>query len=325
LKLAPADGVVIPANAPGVVADSAWGSTVPMLELFDSRGVSVASETSATEDPLVLGLEHSLTPGETYQVRAESQCLLGNSSELDGFADSEELSFTFGVGDPSPLPTTTGSVTVTYEAIVGRAQFPSGPEGYIVGAQLAVTPSPELVPFLPVTSFTTTIDGVHWATSTYGRGVEAGTLVMHGEVFGSYTSDLVSGAEDYSVIHAGCPGSVRFSTCHSGNAPSGKHHVQIQAHVAGAIVDPAPIDVDIDLVCPTEPPGEVNAGASAADSEATGSDSNDKSRTSEGCAVREPTRTSGRSGALMGLVLAFVALGVRSRRSLAASPLGERD
>jgi hypothetical protein len=222
---APAEGTLVPANIPAVATVPGTYSGTPCqvtwFELLDPNGAPVATSPSPSE-PGVHLLDQALVPGQSHLLRYEHLC---------SHPQAQPLTFqqSFSVGVAAPLPTSTGTLTIAEQ---GAGPFTvsdgsCGWSGTSAWVLLQITPSCELMPFLPVVSFTTEVDGQPWASSRIG------------------STDWVSGSSrQMNLIFAQCSAyPANYGTT------AGSHLVSIRAHIAGSAVELQPATLPITLGC----------------------------------------------------------------------------
>lgn len=241
---APAAGATVPANATLVVwsaVDNSSGGDGPVpfegYALLDDQGQPVA--TTAADDPaspqwdrhVLLTPSTPLTPGSSYTLRRPLQC--------DAYGPSTDYAEARFTADASaPLPTQAGTLTIDRHEVtkvyVGTVSGSCTSQERADTVRLTFVPSAELAPHLPLTRIVTTVDGAPWASTDYGQA-----LAMGSAEFQSFRA--------VNQLHALCPPAADPGS-DVGLTP-GPHHVSFQVHVAGAVSDPPPIELDLDLDC----------------------------------------------------------------------------
>ena len=220
---APASGSVVPANIPAIAAVPGTYSTLPCqvtwFELWDPQGTAVPTTPSPGE-PGVHLLGQALAQGQQHLLRYEQLCSTPQPMPVT-FEQS------FSVGAPAALPTSTGTLTIAEQGdgpfVVsdGSCSWP----GTSAWVRVRITPSCELVPFLPVVSFTAEVDGKPWASSRIGS-TDSGT------------------GRHVSLVYAAC------SAYPADNGTTtGSHVLSIRAHVAGSGVELQPATLPFTLSC----------------------------------------------------------------------------
>lgn len=291
VSTAPADGVTIPANAPGLVAETSWWAEPQALEL-DGGDAATPSATLEKETAklgfranavLLLKLSEPLAPGTTYTLKAESRC----TQFADAGNSRGEKTVSFTAGPPSALPTTVGSARVAYSNGHLGARYGYTAEGPVSGidsraltalAQITIEPSAELNAYLPLTRFSTYVDGVPWGESQYGHGT------AHYEA----AADQVT-FRDFTRVFTTCTRDAYGGSCEPSGVPAGVHEVEIRAHVAGAATDPTPLRFQINLSCPDGAAPDASNGAEP-DASGVGGDAGPCGEA--GMANSSPTRLS---------------------------------
>lgn len=248
ISTAPADGATIPANAPGVLAQTGWFADLLALELDggDAGTPRTTLELAAPgnfHDQALLKLDEPLVVGRTYRLKASNRCSVTN----DGGIGSYEKTWSFTAGPASALPTTIGSAQVSY--LVGKlggryglsvdgTPAPSYDSAPVAVAQIAIQPSAELAPYLPLIRFSTYVDGVLWGESHFGHGIASYEAFPEQVTF-----------RDFTRVFATCTREAQSAACESSGVAKGVHEVELRAHVAGAATDPAPLRFPITLSC----------------------------------------------------------------------------
>jgi hypothetical protein len=179
--VAPGAGATVPGNVPGLlvshetlIGEPALTLLDPEAELLDASGnqVPVARNLGASPGQSVLVPKQPLAPG-SYRLRRKVRCdYQATAGGIPHAPMAEEVTFTTTAA--TPLPTRAGAITVggpsreNYDAS-GYDPFCSWNELAVV-VRLALEPSAELAPFLPVARISTKVDGMSWAASEYGGG-----------------------------------------------------------------------------------------------------------------------------------------------------------
>lgn len=171
-----------------------------------------------------------LVVGEKYTVRSE--CDLRSA----GFLDQP-----FVVTAAKPFPTTLGTLSVATgrdrRNIPGHTSLCSVPAD-VAFAQLTITPSAELIPFLGTTGWTLEVDGKPWARERFG------TIGPDGKVE-AYAESGPQTPHRLDLVHALCfPSQVEFDV----GVKTGMHTATLRADVAGKGELPA-LEVSFALDC----------------------------------------------------------------------------
>ena len=221
--MAPAAGLALPSNAPGLVyvppQVARPGDPNAGLQILGPDGgeVAFALQPLPGEGRREYLVVAPLVPG-AYRLKAVRGCT------IEGAAAATDSDFT--VGGPAPLPATLGRVTAGASQRVHLTVPDDGSCTRDVEAgrvPLTVTPSDVLRPYLPVASFTLTIDGQPWTRTPYGAGWNA--------------SD-----DPYTVCSAEKPAGVRLLS-------PGRHTAVLSVAIAGASSAPPPVAVELFLAC----------------------------------------------------------------------------
>ena len=234
----PARGIELPANAPGVFARVESRAELLKFELaaVDSGLPLMSTETRNAWTILKFG--EPLVSGGSYRIIAQAHC--GSP-----FPDSDyQEEIVFRAGPARDLPTTLGTVIVGYRTapVFARSLVDGGSPTDVTAivAELGIEPSPELAPFLPITSFRTLVDGALWGDVAYGHGASS-----------SEPSPDVVTKRDFVRVHASCGRELASNLCEPVGVPRGLHVVDIFAHVAG-MPNELHLTTDIDLLCPPD-------------------------------------------------------------------------
>lgn len=170
----PPGGQAIPANAPAVgvqtalFSESSWdGGTVPL-------------SGQLTSISLQLGDGGLVAPTSVQPVAALFAAPAGGFPED---SDGGQLRIRWGtpgqfcwgeagirVGAAEPLPSTPAALSLTGFTIrqVPTGNLCGGPAGTVQFAQLDLTPTAEMLPWLPLTRWELEVDGENWATTRFG-------------------------------------------------------------------------------------------------------------------------------------------------------------
>ena len=240
---APPDGAVVPANVPALVVRSpdlrCWYSMCQGIELetpeiIDSGERSVGFEylDPGSNAPHLLVLAAPLTSGETYRFRYPDPCATATNCR-EGTCVIPFREQTLVAGPIAPLPTSLGEVEVS-EACVEVAPISTRRGSCVVNAtvatlRLSIRPSADLVPFLPVTYFTSSVRG-----EETGRTPHAPELV-DGQLAGDAVGPIYSRCDAWDDLDA------------NGLSP-GIHEVIVRAWIAG-LAQPLEHRVAIEIRC----------------------------------------------------------------------------
>jgi len=215
-----------------------------MVSTLELVGPDAGTPVTTTNGALVT-LGGQLVEGAQYQLRVSSACSWAAGASWD--AGTSLVTSSFVAGPATPLPTSIGEARVDYQSaqVAGRYGL-QGQDGFVVAtggpeavvAQITISPSAELVPFLAVTAFTTLVDGTYWGESFYGTGVSP-----------HETQAGIVSYRDFLRVYASCGRQAESAACESPGVGIGRHAVEVQAHVAGAASDPPPLMLSIDLAC----------------------------------------------------------------------------
>ncbi|AKQ65871.1 hypothetical protein A176_002783 [Myxococcus hansupus] len=250
----PEDGGVVPANIPGLV------TVPPLLENIDPSSVRLlrpdgtpvpAAVTEGAHQTQVLVPESPLEPGTTYRIEAKGACA-HQPTELE--------SVTFTAGPALPLPTTTGTLTVSPpEQGTFRVYGDSSCGNRSIRgnhATLRFTPSPELVPFLPWVHWTLEVDGEPWSHAKHGGLTATGEENLETRLYENNRQLLFV----YTFCgYVGCMDSAQRPPIDS-LAP-GPHRATLTATLEHANLTLPSLSVDFEVGCAAQ---DVTAGASLA-------------------------------------------------------------
>jgi hypothetical protein len=250
----PHRGTVIPANAPALYASGWKWTEFKNLELIPSNDAGAPPSTTFAPGGMyvptaLLRINAPLVPGETYVLRSTAVC--GHMQDVSGLTET-----TIVASEPRPLPTTVGTARVEYR--LARLQestlFPEAGQtssnSIAAVAQITIEPSAELVPYIPLATISTSVDGRLWGSSDIGQGVDPKEP----------RPDVVS-VPDFTRVYVAC-GPLPTNTCGALVATRGHHEVEISARITGSTAEIAPIKLSIDLVCPD---GDAGSDASPGD------------------------------------------------------------
>jgi len=258
VAITPAAGRSIPANAPALhYVLFATGANVPPeafqppqgIELFNGAGAGVPVTINA--DPFYGYEIDPATPfvaGQTYRLRYPDPCAgSGTISEQ-----------TIAIGPAAPIPTTSGTVTLT--AVTGDVPYTCFDLPYVLhnqpGLAIGITPSAELAPFLPVTLFEVVVDALTWSRSAYGGPHTFATLpgiIQHPDDR-LYADCGLAGDGD---PQNDCPTRAEGLTL-------GAHRMWINVHILGSTSDPQRLDADFTIDCDTGGSGSAGTGGGGA-------------------------------------------------------------
>jgi hypothetical protein len=236
-------GAQVPPGLPGIPFIPLDSSD---FALYDAAGQLVPSARldNAYEPGKLLKPNAPLLANSEYRITYKDSCVTAPTN------GAERKSFTFRTSADAPLPTTLGTVTqqkkletkaVVDSCGVERERKPAA------SATLTLTPSAELLPWLPLLSIAA---GNHGAPLGAVR-LQDGKIVLEG-------------------LAAYCDG--------SGQLKPALQDVVVSARVAGASTQPAPVALKLDLLCAgASQTGGVDGGISQPGEAASASD--------DGCAL----------------------------------------
>ena len=262
--VAPADRAMVPANAPALFFDPGYGFHPPTpadVALEDGDGHPLGFTATLDEGlapgatrPYLLVPQAPLSPGANFAVRFPQSCTF-EREQPDGGAPLFEHRFTTTSAVPLPIHAGTLSLAEQRAQAISVNSWGGTCDSSIFAAtaRLEIHLSSELPPWLPLTRFITTVDGKLWSGSGYGVDPAAENRSVAPPLSPIYRNAL--------QIFAGCP---PLRTFDDNGLAEGAHHIEIQVHVAGAMSDPAPLLLDIDLECP--PPLPIIDGGTPPDS-----------------------------------------------------------
>lgn len=250
---------------------------------------------------LALRLDEPLVPGRTYRLTASNRCKQFGGD--DAGRSRGEKTVSFSAGPASALPGTIGSADVIYltGTLGGRYGFNAegrvamwGRYAPVAVAQITIHPSAELQPYLPLTRFSTYVDGVLWGESHYGRGTASYEAAPDQVTF-----------RDFTRVYATCLRDAADSACESSGVAVGSHEVELRAHVAGAATEPTPLRFQIHLSCPGDAGVPDASGAGGAPGGGRGDRNDDDGG---GCAIaRSRARNDAHAVSLAALVFSGAA------------------
>lgn len=249
IHVAPEAGRTLPSNGVVVVepgSDVDLGRIWPTLSLRRSDGTPIVAtwtEVTTSSGPVRVYAVAGGLPIGTNVASYDERCLLGS------VVPAEKREVAFSTTESRPLPSSLGSLTVetSLRTISVGASGPCEIDTLAAIAQLTVTSSPELEPWLALVRRTTRVDGAAWATSPAGGLGPASSFVRADR------------------LYAACaPPAGAFA-----GLPTGAHVVTVQADVPGLFAVP-PVAATIDLRCDVDA-GVPEVGASDAGADADGS------------------------------------------------------
>lgn len=293
-RAAPSGGASIPGNVQLIAFDPGnWYQSQQGIDVRDG-GVRLFDQDwkevplSVRDDPQSAGdflLDAPLVSGATYHLRYVDPCVNLPPAGADAgdihigllpIADAGWYETSFDVGPTAAGPIAAGQLTIIAQSVgaVQAATVCGSCTRPIAAAyaDIAFDPAADLIPFLPVTSFSVLVDGVQWARVGYGRlradgGIEGWSL---------------SRREPFRI----------FAACHpsagwgedNGVTP-GPHAIQVAAHIAGGSSDPPVAATSVMLDCTgwesvIVPPACWHAGSDAG----AGSSDDAGAGSSDGCA-----------------------------------------
>ncbi len=295
--VAPAQGATIPANAPALVFS-------PGSMMFGLDAGPLSPVTLKTKDGVAVPftVDGSLVkPTSTLPIGGlvfgyDEGC---NPSGSGTSVVKKEVSFT--VGPDAPLPTIAGTFGSTVyarrgvEVITSSGSCTATIDAAV--AELKLVMDPKFAPFLPLASFTTTVDGKPWATIPAGGRPTPPRFSME---WGAHAHDIVFAACGAAVDKLADRGLLE-----------GKHKVSVVAAIAGGPTLPA-LEIEVDLTCGTVGgdvgPGDVGTGDADAGPTSPAADSADA-----GCSAAAPTHGATRPWSFLAASLVALALARRSR------------
>lgn len=225
----------IPANVPALIVSYPLNvdASVDELALKDDTGalvpVTIESMPWSYGNHVLLKPQSALRAERSYTVEFLDACQTALGSALVRTSASV------------PFPTTTaGSVAITN--VTGSVQVPSSNGGCteaieVPTARVAFTPSAELMPWLPVTRYTTVVDGAVWATTRYGSTAPA-AFTAERDAFQFYST-----CKKTEGLYANAP---------PGLEP-GHHQGRLDVEIAGQVALSIPFELALE--CPTEASG----------------------------------------------------------------------
>ena len=298
----PRTGSVIPSNAPAVGVQQALfsessvdGGTLatPMSGtlLLEGSGGGFTAPLLASDVGLFLA-PPSLPVGSTWRLSMQGTPQ-GQCSADGGFT----------VGPAAPLPTSSALVVLVgthFQPAETGTSSCAGPRSALQVAQLRITPTAEMTPWLPLARWELEVDGQNIATSAFGR---LGPGPYEASAIGPWLWVPVSTfAVQCQPVDGGSPERLQ----------PGAHSVRLLARIAG-VSAPVPsntLPVQIDCA----PAGELDAGLGEPDD--AGSAVSDFDAGSSDSDAGTPNRRSTTAGctAVGGLQLLALALLLRRRR-----------
>lgn len=229
--VAPGKGARIPSNAPALVVSAQEGDQVILL---DASGMPIPFTTAGTVLERLIVPDRPLpTSAVTLEVQ-RSACL-----------DEGALAHRFEVVAASPLPTTAGTVAVEHNRGPVLAPHTAAclKETPAAWARVELRPSPELVPFLPLSRVTVTVDGNTWARGRPG-------------VFGA--DDTFRQQRRVDQIFASCEEQVSMQDPgifkQDQGIAQGKHRGELTVELPGAApLPPVPFEFELSCAAPPAP------------------------------------------------------------------------
>lgn len=289
-----------PSNAVNFPTGSGYpGPTLPRI--FNASGAVVAASGKKPVGgrATVFSPDADLPPGE-YALEYDPRCLPWTDSPVSAPVPGplpKPAVVQFRVGEPAAPPTTAGALMLIERGTAGE-------QGAANFVRLLMVPSAEMSPYMASATWTATVDG-----KPYGEGGR-----VHSIFPDFLTLDCVPGRAQVPINSCGWVNEV----------VAGTHRVVMKAVVAGLDVQPAPIEVTVD-VCGGGPVVAVDGGApQTTDASPTPPTNPDAvppgplqgapaaAGSTDGCAVAPsaPTR-----GALLVALASLMALGVRRKRA----------
>lgn len=264
---APRGDAGIPSNvpaiafAPGVVEGQSIVVADGRLRLVDSSDFEIASTIEPDQNSpgeFLVRPQAPLTPGEFYRIEYPEPCT--GEFGTPGPDGGAVLASSFVAESPSSLPASVGALSVQESAegklgiltVCGRCER----DVDVAFAKLSLTPTPELVPYLPVTRFILYVDGEYWAEAPYGSFTLDGGFDPRGwrvvETSGPTASqrlveNWITDSRRVDLVYARCHRHTD-STEDDGVMP-GAHTAQLVAEIAGTSVQLVSIAIAVDLQC----------------------------------------------------------------------------
>jgi hypothetical protein len=227
----------VPSNAPAVVVRAnPFRASFALLSVELDGAVPIT--TALTRDPDVsdqylVVLSHELAAQSVYTLTYASRCTADDGSEVR----APSVQSVFRTGAVTSLPTSVGTVTVKQAT-----------SGSPLATTIALTLTPELTAYLPVTRFTLVSDGHAWPPSKYGAFATEGASATL-----DYTLDTgcFSSSSTLCIMELDSPTPSATSQGGVCTTKSTAQSVQFElhAHVAGAASDPAPLAFEAPIDC----------------------------------------------------------------------------
>ncbi len=249
------DGGSIPSNVPALILTAPvanYGGPDSLdagitLTRADGGTLDITLANEGNGKVVIIKPVAALPTGETLHLHYPTLCHASNSPLYD---------LTFTATEPTTLPTSLGTLTITEQGHGPTEVFASAVCAENVPGAYAIftfKPSAELTPFLAVTELSLLVDGQRWATEQVGAMSAEGTLAP----LPSYSHQYVAGPRVLKV-YGGCPGAPA-----NVGVSIGTHQVELIGRVMGSA--PLSIKTSITLDCQTViPPVEPPRGCSAA-------------------------------------------------------------
>lgn len=240
-------GASVPANAPALAVD-ATDALAPGLDVADGgfelltanrQPIPASVKRSGDRSVVVVRPLQPLLAGQPLLLRFPKECGGGSLTDV-----------AFTTSGAQPLPSTLGSFGVKARGH-GTVSIPGGPSCAMAMsgayAQFAFTPAAELVPFLPVTSWSLVVDGKVWAREPVGS-IGASGLVA--------TMPYYRARNRVLEVNVPCsPEAVGVGV------GLGQHTAELQATIAG-VTQPLTASTTFTLACsgPSDTPKPIDEG-----------------------------------------------------------------
>lgn len=225
--VAPETGAKIPANAPALVVSAREGDQVILLDAF---GTPIPFTTAGTVLERLIVPDRPL-PASAVTLEVQRSACLGEGA----------LAHRFEVVAATPLPTAAGTVAVEHNRGTVLAPHTAAclKETQAAWARVELKPSPELVPFLPLSRVTVTVDGNTWARGRFG-------------VLGA--DETFRHQRRVDQIFASCEEQDPGISEHDQGIAQGKHRGELTVELPGAApLPPVPFEFELSCAAPTAP------------------------------------------------------------------------
>lgn len=262
----------LPANIPGIPVRGV--ATSMSLLAPDGTAIPVALGAPAKDGYAIASWATVLAPGVAYKLRWSDEC---NAARELGFVTT----------DAKPLPTTAGTLTATVRSVVMPCDDAGRPVG-TVSAEVRLTPSGELTPFL---------------------GVAATELLV------TPAASFASG-QNYGAAATGSAGVL------SQKCPFGPREFAVSARVRipngpTLTTDPLTVSLPCPTTCVDEPSytADANAGTGSDDAGSSAAPAAPDAENGAQCSSSSPARSAPAAIVLAALAAASMASCVRRSRS----------